>query len=723
MSDCFSFALSNNENARSNLVIFFAAAPASDEIVSTIKDKTNQVFLPRFVYIIVREKYQNKLTNIADDKNFINEVSNHLDDASDKLVGVSVSEKGIFKLITDNVVEASTSLDHILATGMLEIFKTRKGLISSSPNYHFSKPSGDHCDKFIRASNLLVSTTEVTFLALSLLPYINGGLKRIYIDTSSIAYLVSTALRLSEETRDAEIMIDSFESYTAVKEDYDFIEGPKSLIVISATTSGSLAKQFLTKHSFIDTQVITFLYIGSIDNQIGLLDISPVVPEGITSTPEPKCRLCKNGSRVIRISGDQFLPETPQNELLVIRKTNFSSERKELFGEFATKKLLLWNRKPPDSDTSVEHFYIDVAKVLCTEGSKFKKDLDRATNRYLSRHVNTVIPVDEGGSQNMAKKIVGDHKCIKLIPLSELSMSNLEHIKSVLVVAGAITSGRRLLTASRKLREIGNDATITYLIGFSKIPTSAAFTQLKKDLEMGGHEVFVLRFFPMPRINEHIRTSWNVEQNFLYKQSGKDPFMPFSGELPEALSSRLDGLVSLSLDSKSLFLKDPCGEALRLRKKFAFWSGLDIADSVEESWQSDVYWTIQSILHDLRSMKEDKGLATIYHTTLISPVCFDRYNDGVIQACILRSALPVELNYSIDENYSRQMADVVCSVLNGWETEQGEASLEFLLALACGRLTLNKEHLQKKVLECYQDKMPPEMKFFFDYIKKAAAHK
>ena len=716
MSDCFSFPLRDSEESRSNLAIFFAAAPVNDEIVSTIKARAANVFLPCYVYIIVRDKYRDELVRQIADPDFIREVKNLLGDHETELVGIIVSKNGEFERIAGGGIEAPVCFKRLLTEGMLEIFRSRKGVITSSPSYHFSKPSGHHCDKFVRASNLLVSTTEVSFLALSLLPYLKSDLKRIYIDTSSIAFLVATALRLStEEIRDAEIPIDSFESYTAVKENYDFVENNRSLVVISATTSGSLAKELLTNHSFVTEQVITFLYTRLLCKQVGLLDISPVVPDGITSTPEVGCRFCKNGSRVIRISGDQFIPETPRNELLVIKKTDFSSKRESLFREFAVKNVLQWNRKPPHGDAAVEHFYIDVAKVLATDNSEFSDDLDRATNRFLSRHVNTVIPIDKGGSDGMAKKIVGDHNGINLIPFSDLKAHNLEGVKSVLVVAGAITSGRRLLTVSRKLREIGSDSTITYLIGFSKIPTSAAFAQLKKDLEMGGHDVVVLRHFPMPRIKEHIRTSWNAEEDFLKEHSGEDPLATSSLDLPEVLSSRLKNLRGVAPDPDKLFLLDPKGETLQLRKKFAFWSDLGISDSVDKSSQSDVYWTIQSILHDLRSMKEDKGLATIYHTTLISPVCFDRYNDGVIQACILRSALPVELNYSIDEGYSRQMADVICSILRGWNTEQGKASLEVLLALACGRLTLKEKHV-KEVLQCQDGDMPPGMKFFFEVL-------
>lgn len=119
-------------------------------------------------------------------------------------------------------------------------------------------------------------------------------------------------------------------------------------------------------------------------------------------------------------------------------------------------------------------------------------------------------------------------------------------------------------------------------------------------------------------------------------------------------------------------------------------------------------------------MKSDEnGLASTYHTTLISPACFDRYNDGVIQACLLRSAKPVELNYAVDEEFSRQMTDVLHSVISNWSNNQGEAALEFLLALWLGRLQLFEEHIGKllKLLANERPNMPIEMQFMLNQIE------
>lgn len=124
---------------------------------------------------------------------------------------------------------------------------------------------------------------------------------------------------------------------------------------------------------------------------------------------------------------------------------------------------------------------------------------------------------------------------------------------------------------------------------------------------------------------------------------------------------------------------------------------------------------MQSVIHDLR-IHSEKGLGSTYHTTLISPACFDRYNDGVIQASILRSASPIELNYAVDYDFSRKMTDVVCSVIDHWNVEQGEAALEFLIAIWTKRMQLEPSH-RDEVAGLYKEAMPDEMKFILRRLK------
>lgn len=336
-----------------------------------------------------------------------------------------------------------------------------------------------------------------------------------------------------------------------------------------------------------------------------------------------------------------------------------------------------------------------------------------------------VISLDDTGSEAFSKRIrkylAQDAESISWLKFEEVDKETLKNSASVVVTAGAITSGRKLLAASRELRCIDESASILYLIGFSKLPTTDSLDQLKKDLRQGGHECVVIAECSLPRVKENTKTAWDWEIEKLKQWS--DPFSEHDDELPALLSERVDFLTSDAIDLDKLFLPEPSGNDLKLRRTFAFWSDLGLSDSLDNASQSDVYWTIQSVLHDLRLGSDEKGLSSTYHTTLISPVCFDRYNDGVIQACLLRAAKPVELNYAVDSEYSRQMTDVIYSVISNWSNPQGEATLEFLLALWTGRLRLLDIHL-KELLNPLPDEiqtgMPTEMRFMLMQIAAGA---
>ncbi|CAH1906104.1 conserved hypothetical protein [Candidatus Nitrotoga sp. HW29] len=717
MSNCFAFRFSeSNGNKRKSLAIFFSSYVSPDSAVKIIKADIEENLAPLNVYILAVGADAGEFIGFSQ-VSFQDEFISFVGDANEKLKFLCITTDGRIEDATSSQCVAEELKQRILNAGMIEIFKKRKGLITSSSSYHFVKPSGDHCDKFIRASNLLTSGEEVAFLAISLLPHIQQGIKRIYVDTSSISYLISTAILMSGKFSTKPPLIESFESYAAFNQDFDFIENEDSLILVSATTSGSLVKKLLDKTTFNNRQILTLFYSKLLDGQAGVFDISYAIPGGITSLKATDCIFCKRGSKQIRIVSDQFLPETPKHELLVIKKTDFDKERGIFFKHFATREVLNWNRSSTGQADYPEHFFIDVAKVLSKPPESFSAALEKKIKKHVSRDVKTIIHLNDSGSEALADKLKAvlgnDANQIDWLKLTQVDEGPLKDSASVIVIAGAITSGRKLLEASRKLRCIHKSASITYLVGFSKLPTKETFEQLEKDLELGGHELVVLRKCPMPRIKEHTKTAWDWELEKLNQCA--DPLTNMNGEpLPKILSARIKTIEVSNSDPNQLFLLSPVGHILKLRRTFAFWSDLELETDI--ATQADVYWTIQSVLHDLRIRSDERGLASTYHTTLISPACFDRYNDGVIQASLLRAAKPTELNYTVDADFSRRMTDVVLAVLHSWNNDQGEAALEFLIAIWTGRMELVDEHL-KEIIYVDKKHMPEEMRFIIEQLK------
>jgi hypothetical protein len=721
MSNCFAFRfLEPGEDKRKSLALFLATESSVDLITKAVKADVEEYLVPKNVYILTFATNSKLLSDIKNDSSFLCEFDSFVGEAKEKLKLCCITNEGEIAEFGSEEKVIKELRRAILQAGMLRIFESRRGLNTSSLTYHFVKPSGDHCDKFIRASNLLISTDEVSLLAVSLLPYFNSKIKRIYVDTSSISYLISTAILLSGKFPSNLPLIESFESYAVFNQHYDFVEDDGSLVIVSATTSGSLVEKIIDNTSFRNSQIRTLFYSKLPAGQIGLFDISAAMPSnGITSLKPAECIFCQKGSRQIRIVGDQFLPETPKHDLLVIRKKDFQKNREDFFRQFATKGVLGWNTPSNNQAGSREHFYIDVGKVISSPPQDFTDALEKKLKKHFSLDVRTVISLNDAGSislSNELKNKLGNNALsIEWLKLADLDKKPLQPDgASVVVVAGAITSGRTLLDVARRLRSLNKSASITYFIGFSKLPTSDSFAQLEKDLEQGGHDLVVLNKCPMPRVKEQTKTAWEWELHEMLKWSESDELAEHSDKLPEKLFNRMTALEIGTNDPNQLFLCSPNGHLLALRPTFAFWSDMKNLDT-KKATQADVYWTVHAVIHDLRTRSDDKGLGSTYHTTLISPACFDRYNDGVIQASILRSASPAELNYAVDSDFSRKMTDVVRSIIEHWNVEQGEAALEFLIAIWTKRMQLEPAHAIEIENLCQED-MPEEMQFILRHL-------
>jgi hypothetical protein len=716
MSDLFLFRFEDKSNNRKQSIVVFGVNELSaDNIEAAVKHDVSVNLTPSKIYIVGLSTQQENLKCLAGNKSRIKVLSSLISNDEKNVEFISVSPNGIFESAKTSIKLDIKLQNKILAAGGVEIFRKRQGLLTSSPHYHFVKPSGAHCDKFIRVSNLLTSGNEVAFIALGILPYIKDDIKHIYVDTSSISFLIMTALQLSGKYQKILPVIESFESYSAFNKKYDFIEAATSTVFISATTSGGLNSKLTKETNLYKDRIVTLFFSHLSENQKGIFNISEATSDGIYSTSPAECKLCKDNSKLINIVGEQFLPEIPRHEQFLIRKPHFNDDRAVFFKEFSTHGFLNCNKS--ESNRFREHFYIDVAKFLDNESlsSSFVETLHLALNKSFSRDINTIVTLDDYGSYALREKIKqylgSEERNLNWLTLAELESANFDCSHSAMVIAGSITSGRKLLAASRKLRALDKSASIKYLVGISKLPTKETSAQLTKDLQQGGHELIILKSCPLPRVKEHIVTAWELEERFY--DVVDDPLETDQVELPAILVKRKNVLTEND-SQNGLFLTKANGEQLILRDGFAFWSDLEIDCS--KASQADVYWTIQSIMHDLRLANADTGFESTYHSTVLSPICFDRYNDGVIQACLIRAATPAELNYTIDEHFSRQMTDVLLSILKSWDIDQGEGCLEFLLALATQRMKVLEADLMR-ILELFHvPDMNETIKYFLNDI-------
>ena len=616
----------------------------------------------------------------------------------------------------------------LLNTGISEIFIRRDGLLRPGNTVHYVHPSGRHSRGFMRAANVLISGPEVNFLAMCLLRHLKPETRYIWIDTSSIASIPYAMISLKQALQaDFEPpVVNSFSSYGGLEATkFEGIE--QSLVLISATTSGNLARKLFEK-GFDNTKVVTLFSLATKKNDLTLLcDLSEdrrVNPSASYSASDEftaeTCPMCQEGSKPVRFVGDQFLADAIVYEPYVIVSKDAPSRLGDIMERFAGYSA--FQVKAGGSDTGANEIWIDVTKLICVPN--FITSFHSVLDRYAPHSTTTIIHLDDDASQQMGK-IAADRlgsrlqQCPSLVSSAALStLLTTEIGAGVIVVAACIGSGATLHAVSRDLRDPCGANPRVYLTGFSKYAQSERHNHLQSDLIFNGgklkHEIVIMDQMTLPVLPKV--SSWVKENALLTEMIEKINLQSIQCDqgTQKLIEERRDTLGELAAgNSSKLFWNSPDGHDLSLRQTFAFWTSFDYND--RNISQGDVFTTIASVLENLRSGPNPKLRQTNFHQSLLAPACFGRFNDGIIQASFLRSASPQELSYAGASLVSEDMARIMGSIIEGWATSKGEAAIEFLIALMTKRLTLSVDHL-RSVLRV-PNGCPEHLKFLIEYAR------
>ena len=87
--------------------------------------------------------------------------------------------------------------------------------------------------------------------------------------------------------------------------------------------------------------------------------------------------------------------------------------------------------------------------------------------------------------------------------------------------------------------------------------------------------------------------------------------------------------------------------------------------------------------------------ANWFQQTRLDPANLGRFNDGVIQASLLRAARPTEIDYSANDTAGTEAGRVVRRIVGASSRPRGEAAGEILVALGSRRLRLRPEELEQ----------------------------
>lgn len=634
------------------------------------------------------------------------------DELRDQVANVSRKNIEDVKVVSfqETGIPLSEEIHGLFYHGLCEIIRKRNALLESDENFHYVLPSEKHSPFFIRTGNILVKSCEIDFIALVLMSTVDlTKFSYILCDTSSILHIPYAASSLIGLFNSGGLNVPfvSFGSYQSV-DGYDF--RPNSLVLISASSSGDLEEKVRRKQK--DIEVVTILYNNAVARRC-LINIHTLLPalltikSNIQYRAQFECEYCQRNSIPVVVRGEQFIPSKMIIQRILLQKSHVpiwvQSAGKYLLG----RKAIYVNR----GETVVakrREIFIDLSVLLNEHKGGFKKVLNKFLDDALPGSITNIVFVSDQGSQLLARYIHERFATLgrqlpEPLPAERLGDLSKKAKYNFLVISACITTGNRLNSISRDLRDFVKSS-VHYLGAISRLEDLVKERTLAKNLEYKSKE----KRYRTHRFHKVLSCHMGDNHDQLYMKFERPPWVNeleywrAQVALPALIQTRLELLDAHTGILDDLFFDSPFEDGtpkLRLRKNFAFFDFKENRDVT----QADVYTIISSLFHALRkpgqipvgnTQERQKFLVQHEHVrSILDPECFKRYNDGIIQACILRSALPAELNYSSSERDSLDMLQTLKDLFKkDASLHTKEALLEFLFAIITEKLSLQKNH-------------------------------
>lgn len=599
-----------------------------------------------------------------------------------------------------------------------ELFQHGNGLTKASSEYHYVKASAKHAEAFLRASAVLEVNGATNIIAFWMLPLIwKKRIRYIVVDTSGIASVglaLSCNALLYGGTKNPPL-VSSHQSYGGLE--HLAIKNPEeTLLLISATTSGGLRQKLLGRGA-VDQNIYTLFYLGEDKKHSGniLCDLTKSNAkdktgfEPIKNFEQHNCPHCKNKSYPIVLIGDQFSPEPAKIEEIEINKPDLPQSQQAIIdklaglGLFKVFKNLDGRFLEYYLDTSVLFSDTSAAEVgdgdICKEvQTRWKGMVTRGSPLTLNRIVHAEYPFSKELA-DFAKEILSPYHDIQAASVTnsrDLRASSVTEEMATLVVVSCIDDSQELMGINRDLRSIQPHGNTTYISPIFRGVANKERERIRANLTFGenGKGTFSLHSIYAIDLPEEIGThSWLQEIDLLNEilewidDEGRERPIRFANRLQFLLNAPVKGI------SEKLFWPNHAGDDLAIRPDFTL---LKVDGGKRKLSQADIYLVVSAVLHSLRGGVQGKPKLEYktYARAVISPDNFQRLNDGVIQAAILRAVRQYELAFaSCDLHVSQRMKDLLVAYIKKSKEGEGEALMEFLIAIAMRKLTLLPEHL------------------------------
>jgi hypothetical protein len=704
---------SDTPGGGATLVLFVSAVdPTETDVVAHLRDRLQAESMRDRLLFIAPRSIGGRVDEIIQPESFRDHFRGSFFQQGDDWIELAVfDEQGAVVNRRTDAPLTDDRLRRIRHAGMLAIIRIGQVELAGSPSHHFELPNGRHASRFLRIGGAMADGAAVDFMAFCCMRLIPPDTRHVYCDTGTIAPVVHAmnALRARISTEHPPATVDSFGSYGGIHT-FPFRTTEHSRVLISISTTGGLERVLSEAPNHFPTDRIIMLFALHREadplRTVCNLQRTPENPGGLELIPAVErstCEMCGRGSVAIPLFGDQFLPHPQPPKAVEPTDGDAPSWFQGFYDEVVGTGLVRINFSAGRESAASKEIFFDLEWLFSDgrlESSRFASRFRWLASQGVPLRTRRIVHLDNPACAAMARWIrssLGEEGSrIEVVAFSALSNGTVAITVAdgaTVVVASAVASGRSLLDVSRFLRNLQPNGAVTFLIGFARMPSDRALRELRSNLTYGerpGDRGWCVgRAVHCPLAGPDSRTDWDQERDLLASLIGNIDDATLATRIQERIKV-LDsaGTAESRGLQQNVFWPNLTGERLQIRSGFAFFP--DASD--RNASQADVYFAVASVLHHLRRPDGPLAPNALLHRVL-SPHCFDRFNDGVIQASFLRAAWPIELDYSDSDQLSREMADVIRHVLGHIDTQAGEAAREFVLALALGQLRLRAADL------------------------------
>lgn len=571
--------------------------------------------------------------------------------------------------------------------------------------YMFRKPSGHEVDIFLRAGNLLSEQGLLIVFCYLILRRMGLNTEVIYIDSFTI---LSFALRIQS-------LIAYFSHQDAIREpivpkikvfhSYE-IESKFRLtntdgdycVIISASTSHGLADKLINEHEAEKSRIVHILGMSSSDSELN--------KSSIYFEEREFPNIDSKTNKVIGITNEEFMVSYGNPTRVRLSTEHVCKKLSDELTDGFYRKHLRIGMSGDDSGYGPHSVFVIDQNSNDDWSEAFIRWLKYELIHELPATTSTIIHLDDPKSKMMGQKIrkrlkdISGKKKLSLVSKSTVESESFQFKDdSAVVVVGFQDPGlEQLGNLSRELRKHSN-LFQHYVLGYAFPESRKQFKRMTNDIRLTqgpkrsyGWSEFLVAATGAAELHESVLRDYGV--NWANIDSLSDSCL--DNQLICILRKRGQQR-QVNYDSQIFFPSLKC-QKLRLRGGSIFISDSEKFEDDQTPYQSEevVYLAVSVALQEAR--EESSSLASDmkfdqnpFVKTVIDPMMFWRFNDGILQAALLRALAKSELDFSSNEEMSLQFRKVAISVLENANNDAGEAALEFLAAVAKGKVSLRHE--------------------------------